>query len=242
MREILEKVKNGVLDAMFPAVCMGCGKDENYICARCEGFISEVALLCPLCQQSSFSGERHKNCKTRQGLDGLASIWEYEGVMKSLLHQVKYNGVTHAAKEITKRSFGIIMADQSRFGAFLSFLLSPYTFVTYVPMFRKKEKQRGFNQAGVFARELGKIAGKQVVATLEKISDTKPQIDLAKEERLYNVKDVFRTIACQDFVGISNLVLVDDVWTTGATMKECCKVLKQAGVEQVWGITVARTP
>ena len=160
MREILEKVKNGVLDAVFPATCMGCGREGKYICQRCEGFVSEVAFICPVCEQSSFAGERHQTCKSFYGFDGLVSIWEYEGLMKSLLHYIKYNGITHAAKETTERAFEVIGRDRERFGAFLSFLLSQDTFVTYVPMFKKKERKRGFNQAEILARELGKIAGK----------------------------------------------------------------------------------
>lgn len=242
MREIFGKVKNGVLDAVFPATCMGCGKEGSYICMRCEGFAGEVALICPVCGQSSLTGERHPTCSSLYGLDGLVSCWEYEGIMKSLLHDVKYTGVTHAAEEMTRRIFEIMRKDEKRFQKFFSFLLSDNMLLTYVPAHRKKERHKGFNQAAVFAKEVAKLAEKEVRGMLEKIRDTKPQVDLKKEERLYNVKDAFVLVHTPELRSVEKVVLVDDVWTTGATMKECCKALKQAGVEQVWGFTLARTP
>ncbi|MDO8474225.1 MAG: ComF family protein [bacterium] len=261
MREMLEKVRNGVLgtngvlgrvgrgilDVVFPVRCVGCGEEGHYICRRCEGFTSEAALICPLCQQSSLTGERHENCRSLYGLEGLASVWEYEGVVKSLLHNIKYNGMTHAIAETVQSAYISMAGDTMRFKTFLSYLFSKDTCITYVPMFKRKEKFRGFNQATVFAREMGKVVKREAVSLLEKIVDTKPQVDLTKEERLQNLKGAFQV---KFEIPASpagrripkNVVLVDDVWTTGATMKECCKVLKKSGIQQVWGFTVARTP
>lgn len=258
MREMLGKVTHGVLgrmgrgilDVVFPVRCVGCGQEGhyNYICRRCEGFTSEVALICPLCQQSSLTGERHENCRSLYGLHGLASMWEYEGVVKSLLHTIKYNGMTHAVAETVQNACINMAQDEMRFKVFLSYLFSRDTCITYVPMFKKKERFRGFNQAAVFARELGKIVKKEALPLLQKIKDTNPQMELDKEQRLKNVKDSFAISAAwklssQEGAQLpKRVVLVDDVWTTGATMKECCKVLRKAGVQEVWGFTIARTP
>jgi len=255
MKEMLEKVKNGVvegvlgrmgrgiLDVVFPARCVGCGQEGIYICRQCEGFTGESALICPACQQSSLTGERHESCKSLYGFEGLVNIWEYEGVVKSLLHNIKYNGMTHAVAEIVQNACINMVKDEMRLKPFLSYLLSEDTYITYVPMFKRKEKFRGFNQAAVFAKKMGKIFKKETVPLLEKIVDTKPQVDLAKEERLQNVKGAFRVkcVANSKCQIPKNIVLVDDVWTTGATIKECCKVLKKAGAQKVWGFTLART-
>lgn len=235
---ILGRIGKGIIDVVFPVRCVGCGEEGRYICRRCEGFISEAALVCPVCQQSSLTGERHENCRSRFGPEGLASIWEYEGVMKNLLHYIKYNGMTHAVAETIQNAYITMAEDTVRFGAFLSYLFARDTYITYVPMFKRREKFRGFNQTAVFAREVGKIAKKKVLPLLQKIKDTHSQIELDKEQRLQNVKDSF-AVSVQP---PERVVLVDDIWTTGATMKECAKELKKAGVKEVWGFTLARTP
>lgn len=245
---ILGKVKNGVLDVLFPVICFGCGKEGKYICEKCEGFVGEAAFICPVCQQSSFTGERHQHCKTRDGLDGLVGIWEYEGFVKKFISQIKYQSVTHAIGEIVARAFGVMAQNTQITIPFLSFLLSEHTYITYVPMAKSKEKKRGFNQAVCIAKEIGKITKKEVLPLLQKIKDTASQTELDKEQRLQNVRDSFAVSATWELSSQAGaqlqkcVVLVDDIWTTGATLKECCKVLKKAGVEQIWGFTIARTP
>lgn len=251
---VLGRVGRGILDVVFPARCVGCGEEGQYICRRCGGFVGEAALICSVCQQSSFTGECHEGCRTRYGLDGLVGIWEYEGIVKSLLHKIKYNGMTHAVTQTIQNACMKMTEDEMRFKPFLSYLFSGDTRITYVPMFRKKEKSRGFNQAAVFARGIGKIVKREAVSLLEKVVNTKAQVDLTKEERLTSVRGAFKvhTKMLEDTNNIARngaqvslpkrVVLVDDIWTTGATMKECCKVLKKSGVERVWGFTIARTP
>ena len=113
------------------------------------------------------------------------------------------------------------------------------TTITFVPMFRKKEKRRGFNQAEIIAKKVGEMTGSNVLSLLEKIKDTPSQTKLDKEERLKNIMGSFKRkegIICN-----SNVLLVDDVWTSGATMKECARVLKKSGVKRIFGFTLART-
>lgn len=248
--KILEKAKNVMLDVLFPVICFGCGKEGKYICGECEGFFGEAAFVCPACQQSSFTGERHEQCRTRYGLDGLIGIWEYEGLVRKFISQIKYQGVTHAVEEIAAKAFGVMAQNLQRANPFLSFLLSEDTYITYVPMVRSKEKKRGFNQAARLAKEIGTITKKEILPLLQKIKDTPSQTELNKEQRLKNVRDSF-TVAWElsSQVGAQLpqqlpkwIVLVDDIWTTGATMQECCKVLKRSGVQQVWGFALARTP
>ncbi|HEY4476102.1 MAG TPA: hypothetical protein VI954_01150 [Candidatus Paceibacterota bacterium] len=239
----MEKLKNGILEVAFPVVCVSCGTEGKYICEKCEVFLGEASFICPICLRASFAGERHLACQHRHGLNGLASIWEYEGAVQRLLHCIKYDGVVHAIEEIIERACGSMALDQKRFCTFLSFLFSPDTLVTYVPMHSRKEKRRGFNQTELLANALAKQTKSAVACLLEKTKETKPQVDLDKEERLYNMKGSFAISSGTLSVPITTLsvVLVDDVWTTGATMQECCKVLRKAGIQEVWGFTLART-
>jgi len=111
--------------------------------------------------------------------------------------------------------------------------------ITYVPMYKKREKQRGFNQAKLIAEKIGKNINRPVIDLLEKVRDNPSQVGLGLQERQENVRGVF-SIAKMTEVEHSSILLVDDVYTTGATMKECTKVLKRAEMKNVWGFTLAR--
>ncbi|MBI3335037.1 MAG: ComF family protein [Candidatus Portnoybacteria bacterium] len=244
------KITKFVLDLFFPVFCLACQKEGRYLCERCTGFVGEASFICPVCETSTFTGETHEACKGRYTLDGLIGVWEYEGVIKQLLLRIKYGGVAHAAQETIELAFRTATKDTARFSPFLSFLLAQDTALTFVPMWKRKERKRGYNQAALMAKEIAVISAHSVASLLQKTKDTKAQTELGKEERLQNVRGTFRfnaqysnpnTEKIPNFLMPKNVVLVDDVWTTGATMKECCKVLKKAGVEQVWGFTLART-
>ncbi|MDP2641609.1 MAG: hypothetical protein Q8P39_03750 [Candidatus Yanofskybacteria bacterium] len=273
MKEVLEKIREGVLDVMFPAKCAGCGKEGKYICEDCSVFLGESALICPTCQQSSFTGEAHRTindspltrnrdreqesqslrvtsqkstCASRYGLDGLASVWEYEGLMENLIGGIKYHGVTHAIPELLESAFCSMERDRARFAPFIAFLESADA-LAYVPAFQKRERQKGFNQAKLIAQDMEKKCAGKVVSLLARTKDTKSQTKLTRLKRKENVKGVFAESKALQLpkwhVGNfpARVVLVDDVWTTGATMQECCRVLKKAGVREVWGFTIART-
>jgi len=208
--EWLHKIKEGALDILLPKKCVGCGREGKYLCQKCSLFLSEAPLIFP-----------------GGGLVEVISIWEYEGVIKKLIHQIKYQGLTDAITELVERVFELWEMN-----------IPEDTYITYVPMEKKKEKKRGFNQAELIAEELGKILGKKVVPLLRKVRETRSQTELNEEERLINVKNAFSAISK---VLPDNVLLVDDIWTTGATMKECSKVLKKAGVKNIFGFTLART-
>ncbi len=235
-------IKNIILDILFPTSCIGCGKEGRYICDECNVFISETMPVCPVCCNSSFFGESHSNCVRKYSLDGLISIWDYEGLIKNLIYKIKYDGTTHAISEIIENFFKLITNDKdNRFHAFLSFLSYKDTYITYVPMYIKKEKKRGFNQAELIAKEIGKTSNRRIISLLKKIKNTESQTKLEKKERLENVKDSFGVNNDINIEGIENVLLIDDFFTTGTTIKECCKILKQAGINKVWGFTLART-
>ncbi len=274
--------KELILDLFLPRFCLGCGKEGNYICDDCQSFLGETELICPVCEKHSFFGQRHEKCSSKYQLEGLTNIWEYEGIVKELIYKAKYRGITHPFSEVVVNVFETILKDKQRFKLFFDFLFSPSAYITYVPMFRKKEKQRGFNQAHLIAKEIGKIMEKPVVNLLKKTKDTISQTDLSREQRIENVEGSF-SLRKQFFLNRfplttpyssprtagelaprlkksvfsannkpldiktllsmpkMSVLLVDDIWTTGATMRECCRVLKKAGIQKVWGFTLART-
>jgi predicted amidophosphoribosyltransferase len=188
------------------------------------------------------------------------SVWEYEGLMEKLIWKIKYDGMYDIINELVEKAFERIELN-----------LPEDTYITYVPMYKKKEKQRGFNQAELIARKIGQLLGLaeqplKVVPLLTKIKDNRSQTELNPRERLENVKGVFqikseaRNPKSETNSNIQNyksqtdsfefrhsnleiplkVVLVDDVYTTGATMNECKKVLQGAGIKNIWGFTLAR--
>lgn len=243
----VEKITKFVLDLFFPVFCVGCGKEGRYICATCLGFVGEASLMCPVCETSTYTGETHTACKGKYTLDGLIGVWEYEGVIKQLLLRVKYGGAAHAAQETMELAFLAMAKDTARFSPFLSFLFSKDTVLTFVPVWKRKERKRGYNQAELIAIALSSASSsyaKTPQKLLKKIKDTKSQTVLKEKERLWNVKDSFlykgETLV-REGLSLAKVVLVDDIWTSGATMRECCKVLKKSGAKEVWGFTLART-
>lgn len=183
---------------------MGCGKEGLYICKNCELFLVDI---------NNNYGE-------------LISFWEYNGIVKKAIHQIKYSGAYDIIKELVNKK---------------EFKIRKDAIITYVPMYVKKEKERGFNQAEIIARELGKKAGAPVVRLLEKTKETPGQASLNKEQRLINLKNTFIILERPGLSREQNVLLVDDVYTTGTTMEECRKVLYKAGFRNINYFTLART-
>ncbi len=237
-RKLLEKVQDTLLDVFFPRFCFSCGVEGKYLCEYCTLYLSETELSCVVCGESEFYGKIHKRCKKRSSLDGFVGFWEYEGVAKKLIQETKYNSFKHTPKELVEYGFYSIKENEARFSEFLSFLYKKETVITFVPISRNKYIKRGFNQAEEIALQVGKITKKEVVSMLKKTRETGSQTALTKKEREKNVKNTFtfkdKTKKHKE------VILVDDVLTSGATLEECAKTLKKGDVKKVWGFSVCR--
>lgn len=236
-----EFVKESLLDIFFPKFCFGCKREGFYVCDDCRVFLSENNLVCPVCGEASYCGKKHQGCGSRYDIDGLTSLWDYEGVIKKAIIDIKSNNHFFVGRKLIRRAFFEFIGEDDRFIDFLNFLFSDETRISYVPEYPDKsilKFEEDVNQAMKIAEGLAEVAGKEVVRTLEKTKKTEKQSELKKSERLKNVKGSFEA---KDAKRYSKIVLVDDIFTTGATMRECGKVIKRSGVEEVWGFTLART-
>ncbi len=238
--KVIEKIKKSFLDAFFPKFCFGCKKEGRYLCSSCTLFLSEAAFICPDCGKVEYFGKSHKSCRKRRHLDGLVSLWDYEGLIKKLIREGKYRSLIDVYEELVEYGFYTVKKNRGRFSLFLSFLFEEDTVITFVPLYKKKERRRGFNQAEEIAKNIGRVTKKDVFSLLKKEKETLSQTRLTKEERRENVKAVFSCNYIKKKIP-KNIVLVDDVWTSGATMRECCRVLKENGAKKVWGFTIAKT-
>jgi competence protein ComFC len=233
------KTKDFLLDLFFPKFCVGCGREGEFVCGDCSLFLSEASFICPSCEKGSYLGERHYKCKKRGFPEGLVNLWDYEGVARKGIHQAKYDYyIAETLNDLMDRFFIRLGDNKSRMSSFLNFLYQEDTVIAFVPAYKLRVNIKGFNQSEVIARDLGEKTGKEVVDLLEKQKKNVSQTNLNREERKENVKGVFKV---KDGVDTpSRVVLVDDVWTSGATMRECCRVLKKGGVKEVWGFTLAK--
>ena len=167
-----------------------------------------------------------------------AAYGSYESGLRELIHLLKYGGVRPAANVL-----GRMLADA--IATLDPELPADSMTVVPVPLHRTKFRQRGFNQAELIARASMKISprGNRLrlcAGVLERKRDTASQIGLTSHQRRENLRGAF-AVAQPEFVKGREVLVVDDVYTTGATVSECARVLRRTGATKVWVATVART-
>jgi ComF family protein len=224
-----------VLDLIFPKTCLGCGKEGKYICESCLVRVKILKPACPYCEKASIDGFTHTKCKRKYGLDGLTSVWDYDGVIKKAILALKYKYSTEAGRELAETFIRSLKASNS------SFLTPNSSFLIPIPIHWHRENVRGFNQSV----EIGKIVANEmgwkfIPDLLVKEKSTASQAALSVEDRKQNLRGVFSFNPNYVLNSNSSILLFDDVFTTGSTLKEAAKVLKHAGVKKVWGLTLAR--
>lgn len=225
-----------VLDLIFPKSCLSCGKGGGYICSDCVTKVRLLSPACPYCEKASIDGFTHTKCKKKYGLDGLCSVWDYEGVIRKAILTLKYKYSTEVGKELANLFVKRLMTGGTPVSQIKDMVLVP------IPLHWHRENVRGFNQS----EEIGKLVAREMgwgfnADLLVKKKSTISQAQLSVEMRKQNLKGVFSLNPNHTLNALpSTLILFDDVFTTGSTLKESAKVLKRAGAEKVWGMTIAR--
>lgn len=226
-------------DILFPKRCVGCKKFGSYLCANCLSSIKQFEeFVCPVCLKRSVIGKTHPGCKTPYGLDGLSAGVVYKGVVKRLVFSFKYEPYTSNLKEAMGKLFTEMISQNELFIT----LLSQRPIVIPIPLSSKKLQKRGYNQAELLGGSLSKSFELDTkLHILKRIKNTKPQFTLDKVSRFQNVKDAFEiSDVYKKDIKDATVLLVDDLATSCATLKECAKVLKRAGAHEVYGVTFAR--
>ena len=228
-----------LLNIIFPKRCIGCKKFGDLLCPVCFAKIEFSTLhLCPLCNKRSIDGATHPGCRTRYTLDGLSSGVVYRGIVKRLVYQFKYQPYLSSLSEVIgKLLYEAIIQDEVAYNKLLATpLLVP------VPLHSRRFKKRGYNHAELLARSLSLELDLPIYKDmLIRVKETKPQFSLNREERYKNIKGAFViNKKYGEKIKGKNIVLVDDVATSCATLNECANVLKRNGAQSVWAITFAR--
>jgi ComF family protein len=163
-----------------------------------------------------------------RGFDAVYSYGSYEGTLRQLVHLFKYSGVRPLARPFGRFMIQALPRDAS------------FDFIVPMPLHWFKQWQRGFNQADLLAREIGKKWGVPVRPVIRRRRATSPQAGLTNAKRRANVQGAFRIARGKPLQGM-RVLLVDDVVTTGATASACARVLKRAGAAHVALLALART-
>ena len=227
-----------LLNVLFPVRCLSCAAYDTYLCDRCARAAERASLRCPVCGEVSFYGARHTGCgKARRGLTGFVSIWRYRGPVRKAIHAVKYSKISDAVRELVRRACDVMERDALRYEPFLQFARGAV--FTYVPMRIRAEDARGFNQTRLITEKLSRYIGAPICDMLCKVKNISSQTLLSgARERIKNVHDAF---AVRDGAAVpARIVIINDVWTSGATMKSCARVLRAGGAREVWGFTLTQ--
>lgn len=200
-----------LLDLIFLKKCLECGKEGKYICDDCYSKVSPCGI----------NGSNY-------------SVFKYQGVIRKAIISLKYKFSYDVADEIVERMISVLSNQKI-------FLTRRYTLVS-IPLFWQRQNWRGFNQSELIGEKLAKqLRWKFAPDLLIRNKNTIPQVGLKGSARRDNLSGVFEVGSNYTlYPKPCTLVLFDDVYTTGSTINEAKKVLKEAGFKNIKSLTIAR--
>jgi ComF family protein len=231
----VSRLRTALLDLLFPPRCVNCKKRGVWFCAACLAAVPRIVPpLCRCCGEPlehprERPGDLCYNCRREPlQIDGIRSVALFEGPLRQAVHHLKYTGQRDLAT-----SLGSLLAEYWQGNPLPADVLVP------VPLHESRQRERGYNQASLLAQELAATAGLPVIeGCLVRARQTASQMTLKRLERKTNVRDAF---ACADGrLAGRQVLLLDDVCTTGATLEACAIACRQAGARSVWALTLAR--
>jgi len=202
-------------------LCPDCFSRLNFhnkeICVRCGRSVRADEVICDDCKGKQFAFNR------------AISVCDYGEVSGVLVKEFKFDGKIYASETLIK-----LMV------SYLKTLKLCVDEITFVPLSVERQKDRGFNQAEILANGIGLAINIPVLNLLYRVKDTPKQSLLSQQERLTNLKDVFKVKSPHSLKG-KTVLLIDDVFTTGTTLNECSLVLQKLKPEKIIAFTFAKT-
>lgn len=241
---MLRQFIKGLRDIVYPKACLACktrlpeaAAEDKIVCSGCWSKIKKnVPPFCFRCGRHLDKNNPTKNiCSScvRQILhfDRAFSPCIYDGVVKDLIHAFKYRGKDHLGKPLSRLMVEFIKE--------FNLPLEAIDLIVPVPLHKSRLREREFNQAEILSRHISREFNKNSLADiLKRKRNTQTQTGLEPQARFKNVKDSFQVSDAAPIKG-KNILLVDDVFTTGATCSEAAYALKQAGAGIVFVLTLA---
>lgn len=247
---MFQAIRKFVLDLFFPKKCLACGKANTYLCDSC---FNKIACLparqeivqnnkCPFCDRPVAPSQICKKCKERYFLDKLIWATPYSSALiKELIKAFKYLYI----KELAKPLAHLLIAQCGTLDLPHNVVVMP------IPLHKQRLRERDFNQAELLAKEVARYFSIPLeTEAIKRTRFTTPQVKIKDHKtRRANIKNIFEinpkfakkcVTENKNLLKDKTIILIDDVFTTGATLSEAAKVLKQAGVKEVWGLVVAK--
>jgi competence protein ComFC len=213
----------GVINLFFPPLCPGCNQRINELRSGiCPDCWEQVIPLLPL---------EVKAKQVPEHLDAIFPVFKFNPLIQNLVHALKYQGL---------KSLGVALGKYAGIQVRPMISTEPDTVLIPIPLHPIKLRERGYNQsdyiADGFAISLQLPVRKDI---LRRIKNTVTQTQLTAEERHQNMQDAFSVKKNVDLTKVKNVILIDDVLTTGSTMNSAAEVLKKVGIQRIYGLTVA---
>ena len=247
--KILTETKEQFLGLLFPIRCVVCKKEtekkrkNKLICTDCLQKISpSLNFYCPLCEARTADAKLCFSC------DLILSNTQNKFYLDRLIYPFSYKDQS-IQKMIKAFKYYFIKDLEIPLGHLMTEYLEKVKkqidlkglILIPVPLHKRKFNQRGYNQSKLIAEQIISCFEKSEILAdvLKKEKSTKDQVSLKNDERIKNIEGVFKCIEPEKILG-KEVLLIDDVYTTGTTMQECAKVLKEAGAKEVIGLAIAR--
>jgi len=236
LKKILVNTLDEILNILYPEknTCMICDYwdkyiGEDYICRECFLKLKELkGHRCRICSKPLVgAGDVCLECiEHKKYFKKIYSPYLYKGELKEVIKDYKYNNKPYFYKML-----GHLLLE------YIKGIDINIDIITFVPLHKNKKRKRGYNQAELIAKYLGKRLDIPCMKLIERTVDTIPQNKLNNEDRRQNLKNTFKSI---EKVKNKKILIVDDVYTTGTTINECSKVLIKAESEIIYGLTITR--
>lgn len=238
--KLLRRATDALFSLLFPPHCAMCSVStppREHLCEDCGEKAEKIEA--PFCRQCSqpFEGaiEGQFTCSNCEGrhfhFECAVSRYRSAGLVRELVHRFKYDRCLYLRQPLADWLSSTL--DDPRIAE------QPFDYLVPVPLHAARRREREFNQADELARLIARRHNARVLPALKRVRYTTTQTRLDREERMQNLRNAFRVRHSREVSG-SHLILVDDVFTTGSTVDECARVLKESGAASVRVITVAR--
>jgi len=223
------RLLSSLVDFIYPPVCLICynplSPDQQFVCTTCRQSIHRVTS--PVVSAHRLGLLDNHPIFFKQSI----ACFEFDGTMQKLIHEMKYRGMS---------KLGFILGQELGRCMLNSGVVDCFDVLVPVPLHPLRKRERGYNQALILANGIGSVVDKAVVAkVLYRKRYTRQQAKFDKQERIENVRDAFK-IVNPKWIGKKRVALVDDVLTTGSTMNECARVIRQKTDANITAVTLVR--